>query len=306
MTEGRAVFALWGATALAGLTLTAAAALVAVTRVDFALPTLAELAAACRRWLLPHADPASLVVLATGGLGAAAMVAGLRSAGRQLAATRRFQARLPVIRRLPATPEVAVVASPTPDAFCAGLLRPRVYVSTAALAALSTPELAAVLAHERHHARRRDPLRLLIARSVGEGLFFLPVLRRLAERYAALAELGADEAARRATGGPKLLARALLIFDSHPRAAAVGISRQRVDCLLGARPRWELPVLLLAAGAVILAVLGAVAIGLAQFMEHAALPLPVVVAQACMAAMAILPPGLLAAAALAGRRRLGW
>ncbi len=302
MTKARAVFALWGTTAVAGTALALAALLVALTRIDLAVPSLGELAAACRRWLLPHADPASIVVLAIGGLGAAAIIASLRAAVRQLRTTRRFQRRLPVIGRVPGAPEVAVVDSASPEAFCAGLLRPRVYVSTAALTALSEHELAAVLAHERHHARRRDPLRLLVARIVGEGLFFLPVIRRLAARYAALAELDADDAARRTTGGPKALASALLVFDSHSSPAAVGISPQRVDCLLGARVRWELPVLLLAGAAVTLVFLAALAIRLAQATDHAALPLPVVLAQACMLAMALIPIAAGATGLLAARR----
>lgn len=213
-----------------------------------------------------------------GGFGAAAIVALLRAAVRQLRATRSFQRALPVIGRLPGVPDVAVVDSPTPEAFCAGLLRPRVYVSTTALRALSRPQLAAVLAHERHHAARRDPLRLLVARTVAEGMFFLPVLGRLTERYAALTELAADEAALQATGGPKALASALLAFDSHTIPAAVGISPQRVDSLLGARLRWELPGLMIAAAAVTLAGVAAVAIRLAQATDHASLPLPVVLA----------------------------
>lgn len=302
MARARAVFALWGAIALAGTVLTLGVLLVALTRVDFGAPTLGELAAACGRWLLPHADPASLAVLAIGGLGTAAIVASVRAAVRQLAATRLFQRRLRVIGRMAGAPDVALVDSPTPEAFCAGFLRPRVYVSTGALAALSEPELVAVLAHERHHARRRDPLRLLIARTAAEGLFFLPVLRRLAERYAALAELAADDAARHATGGPKALASALLVFDSHPSSAAVGISPQRIDYLLGAPVRWELPALLLAGSAVTLAALAALAIGLAHATDQAALSLPVVLAQACMVAMALMPVAAGAAGILAGRR----
>ena len=45
-----------------------------------------------------------------------------------------------------------------------GLVRPRVAVSTGLIEALDASELTAVLVHERHHLRRRDPLRLLIER----------------------------------------------------------------------------------------------------------------------------------------------
>src|SRR4051794_29773313 len=69
---------------------------------------------------------------------------------------------------------------PTPQAFCAGYVRQRVYISTGALALLSEPELAAVRAHDRHHAASRDPLRLACARVCSHALFFLPALRRAA------------------------------------------------------------------------------------------------------------------------------
>lgn len=302
MTKARVVLAIWGATATAGVALVTVALAAAVTRVDLAAPSLGELAAACRRWLLPHADPVSLVVLATAGLGAATIIVTWRSAARQLQATRTFERTLGASGRLPGLPDVGVVNRPTPEAFCIGLLRPRIYVSAPAVAALSRSELAAVIAHERHHARRRDPLRLLVARSIGDGLFWLPVLRHLADRYAVLAELAADDAARRASGGSRHLASALLAFDAHPSAAGVGISPQRVDHLMGARIGWELPTLLLAGGAATLAGLSAVAVRLVEATDHAALPLPVVVAQLCMVAMALVPVAAAVAGTFGARR----
>ena len=301
MAKARAVFALWGAVATAGVLVTLGALSVALTRIDFAAPSVAELAAACQRWLLPHVDVASLVVLAAAGLAAATVACVWRSAVRQLRATGRFERALRVERRLRAMPDVAIVHRVAPEAFCIGLARPRIYVSTAAVAALSESELAAVIAHERHHARRRDPLRLLIARSIGEGLFWLPVLRRLADRYAALAELAADDAARRATGGPRPLASALLAFDAHS-TAAVAISPQRVERLSGARVGWELPTLLLAGATATIAAGGAVTVRVLQATDHAALPLPVVMAQLCMVIMALLPVAAAATGALAVRR----
>lgn len=301
MTKARAVFALWSAVAAAGVAVTLGALAAGLTRIDFAAPSIAELAAACQRWLFPHLDVASLAVLAVAGLAAATLFSVWRSGARQLQATRRFERRLWVQRRLPGTADVSVVDGAAPEAFCIGLARPRIYVSSAAVATLSESELAAVIAHERHHARRRDPLRLLVARSIGEGLFWLPVLRRLADRYAALAELAADDAARWATGGPRPLASALLAFDAHP-TAAVGISPQRVDRLRGARVGWELPMLLLAGATATIAAGGAIIGRVLQATDHAALPLPVVIAQLCMVVMALLPIAATATGALAVRR----
>ena len=68
------------------------------------------------------------------------------------------------------------------QAFTAGLLRPRVYVTRELLEALTSDELKAVLLHENHHRANRDPLRALVILFLQDLLFFLPVgyvLRRL-------------------------------------------------------------------------------------------------------------------------------
>ena len=81
-----------------------------------------------------------------------------------------------------------------------GLLRPRVYVSTGALERLGEAELAAVVAHEAHHAARRDPLRILVARAIGDAYS----LGALPRREQALAELAADAAVVRSRGAAPL------------------------------------------------------------------------------------------------------
>jgi len=293
------------AVALLGVAATVAAGAVAVTRVDFAAPSFAELMAACQRWVFPHLTTTSVLVVALGSVSLAALALCLRSAARQVLASRRFESRLPLIGDLPGVPGGRVVADSAPHAFCLGWLRPRIYVSRGALDALDGAEREAVIAHELHHARRRDPLRLLLARSLGEGLFFLPVLRRLAERYAALAELAADEAAVKASRGPQPLASALLVFDTHPSPVVVGIAPERVDSLLGRRARFELPVLLLAGGLATIGVLVAVTVGMVRAAGHGTIELPVLAAQACMLAMAAVPVMLGATGVLSARRLLG-
>lgn len=89
-------------------------------------------------------------------------------------------------------------------AFCAGLLRPTVYVTTGAVAGLAPDELDAVLVHERSHARRWDPLRGLLRRAAADVLFFVPVTSWWAARRREHAELCADIAAIRQVGVPAL------------------------------------------------------------------------------------------------------
>jgi hypothetical protein len=301
--SARRVWVLQLAVAVFGAAATVAALLVALTRIDFRIPSLGELSAACQRYALPDLRPVSLLVLALGSLGLATVVLTVRAVVRQLHAGRRFERGLDVIGPVPGVAGAQLVEHDEPQAFCIGLLRPRTYLSQAALELLGDDERAAVMAHEAHHARQRDPLRLLVARALAEGLFFLPAVRRLPERYAALAELAADEAASAGPGRRRALASALLAFDEHPSPAAVGIAPERVEHLLGRRPRWELPTLLLVGAVATIGILTAVTLLTAEAAEHATVGLPALTAQACMLAMAIGPLAV-CAMALLGRRRL--
>ena len=286
MASARRVWALQLAIGLLGILAAATALLVAVTRIDFSLPSLSELAAACQQYALPGVRPASVLVLVLGSVGLAAVVLTAVAVVRQLRASRRFERTLRTVGRVRGA---FVFEAREPHAFCIGLLRPRVYVSRAVLDLLDDDELDAVLAHEAHHAQRRDPLRLLVARALGDGLFFLPLVRRLAERYAALAELAADEAAASGRGGRRALASAMLAFDAHPSPAAVGIAPERVDHLLGRTPTWELPAVLMLGAVATVAMLIAVTVRLAEVAGHGAVGLPALAAQACMLAMSLGP-----------------
>lgn len=167
-----------------------------------------------------------------------------RSLWRGVNAHRRLQARMPVVgRREIAGRSVLIVPGATPRAFCGGLLRPQIFVSEGAVASLGPAELAAVVAHEGHHADRRDPLRILIARAIGDTYH----LGALSRREQALAELSADaEAVRR--GGAAPLASALLAFSAD-------IAPERVDRLAGAKPSGEVSRWMLAGAAVVIAAL---------------------------------------------------
>jgi Zn-dependent protease with chaperone function len=132
---------------------------------------------------------------------------------------------------------------PTP-AFTVGWWRPRVYVARALGNLLQPEELAAVVAHEAAHVRRRDPLRLSLLRFLTCTLFWIPALRRLADDVADEAEIQADDAA--AAGRPLALASAILSLarwlegrrPARGLRAAVGFHRddlldRRVRRLLG-------------------------------------------------------------------------
>ncbi|HEX3318215.1 MAG TPA: M56 family metallopeptidase [Solirubrobacteraceae bacterium] len=252
----------------------------------------------------PSANVAAVLALGLAALGLFVLLRLTAAALTEAAGRRRF-ARA-VAARHPRPYRGAIVVDDTaPQAFCAGLLRPRVYLSTAAVRGLRPDELDAVLAHERHHRRRRDPLRIAMSRAVADALFFLRVLRRLSDRYSAVAELAADDAAVGSVrGGASTLASALLSFSaSAPPRGAVGIAPERVDHLLGRAPSLRLPSALLVGGAGTVLLLAAAAWRLGRVaVVHASLKLPLLSARPCVMVLA-LGCGGLGALALAYRRR---
>lgn len=304
MTKTRGIFGLQLAVGATGVGVTGLALFVAFGAVTLEAPAGRALLTACRSFALPQLSFGAVIALGLGSAALAVLGLAASSAVRQVLALRRFFATL---RRVGPSPHqgAALFADERPQAFCAGLLHPRVYVSTGAVEILAPEELDAVLAHEHHHAHHHDPLRLFLARMLSDSLFFLPVLRRLADRYAAVAELAADAAAvQRHRGDSRALAGALLAFDGRASSAVVGIAPERVDHLLGQRARWELPLALLAWSVVVVLALLVITLRVQGATAHAAMSLPLVAAQLCMAAMAVGPP-LAGASALLASGRLG-
>jgi len=195
-----------------------------------------------------HASsPAALVV----ALEALALLSMGVSLARQLARHRSFASRLPVLPGTVLGTPVLLIATRRPQAFTVGFLRPRIVISDGLIDRLDDDELRCVLAHERHHARRRDPLRRALVQAVCDGFWFIPPLRRTAHAHAAVSELAADAVAMRSTG-PRSLASALLAFEEH----GAGAGPERVRHLLGdLRPASA--VSLMVAAAVLLALVGA-------------------------------------------------
>ena len=299
--RARAVFALHAALGVVAAGVLLFALATAASGLSFDVPPATALAQACASFVLPDLGVTSVASLALGSLAAAVFCLGARSAVRQVLGSRRIVRALP--RRGMGPSGAVLFAHARPQAFCAGLLRPRVYISTGAVATLNADELRAVLAHEAHHARVRDPQRVFVVRVVSDALFFLPAARKLAERYADLAEMAADSAAVR-NGGAQPLASALLTFEAAD-PAVVGIAPERVDHLLGERPAWQLPVALLAWSLTVLTVVAAIAVRLETAAHHGpAFNVPLFAAQACMLLMAAAPVVCGGLGILGGRRAL--
>ncbi|MBV9604417.1 MAG: M56 family metallopeptidase [Solirubrobacterales bacterium] len=247
----------------------------------------------------PAANLGAVIVVALALLGLA--VTGMIAAGaaRELAADRRLRRRLDAHRVhgcLPGAHRGArVIEDARPRAFCAGLIRPHVYVSSGALALLDDNALGAVLAHELAHARRRDPLRLACGRVLARALFYVPGLGELHRHQQALSELSADEHAVAAAPANRAgLARAMLSFSEHSRPDdPTGIDPERVDHLLGDPPSWRFPVLLWGLGLGVLGLLGGVGVLAGRVAAGSAtLAVPFLSRQPCVVMLAVVPAAL--------------
>lgn len=263
----------------------------------------------------PAANAAAIGTLALALLGAAVAVAAILAAVRELRAARRLHACLRAAPRPQAgqagsatatapAADAIVLEGSKPQAFCSGLLRPRLYITTGALERLDEAAVAAVLEHERHHARRRDPLRLASGRILSTALFFLPWLRTLTERERALAELSADDSA--IVGCDRsALARAMLALEE-----SGGIDPDRVDRLLGDDdpPAWRFPTALFLAALLVIALLAGIAVLASRVASGTAtLALPLLSRQPCVIVLALVPAGVgFLGLRAAGRMRAAW
>jgi hypothetical protein len=249
----------------------------------------------------PSANADAIVIVALAGLGAVVLCTAVLAAIGELRASRRFERWLATRTvRDGATGDVLLIEDDEPQAFCAGLRHPRVYISTGAVELLDERALAAVLAHELHHARRRDPLRLATGRVFSRAMFFVPGLRAIVRRAESLAELSADERASAAAPGNRAaLARAILAFDG-----SGGVDPERVDHLTEHRGEWRFPAaLFLAALAALALITGLAVLGGRLANGSTTLALPVLSQQPCIVVLAAIPTALALVALRFGRSR---
>lgn len=121
----------------------------------------------------------------------------------------RGQRLVAAARRAGADPDRVVVTTGSCMPHVRGLLRPRIVVPAALVRCLEFEELAAVLAHEDAHVRRRDGLRRLAYAPVLLILWFFPLTWLVLRRLHGMAEMACDEAVLRRGFEQRTYARAL-------------------------------------------------------------------------------------------------
>ncbi|SCL27338.1 Peptidase family M48 [Micromonospora nigra] len=131
------------------------------------------------------------------GIGVVLLTTTVRSIHGTVRVQRRHRDLLALVaRRDPTVPGALVLDHPSAAAYCLPGVKPRVVVSAGALSLLDRAELAAVLAHERAHARERHDLVLLPFTALCRALPWFRWVRQAHERVALLVEMRADDKAR--------------------------------------------------------------------------------------------------------------
>ncbi len=77
--------------------------------------------------------------------------------------------------------------------FCYGVISPRICISSALVSSLSIDELKAVLLHEYTHLQNKDPLKILLLKSITSMFFFIPILKDIQNYFMLAKEIDADQ-----------------------------------------------------------------------------------------------------------------
>ncbi|MGQ9732497.1 MAG: M56 family metallopeptidase [Candidatus Zipacnadales bacterium] len=173
-------------------------------------------------WIVKQPDAAYLITF-VGLVGGVALVAGVLRPVFSAVLGWRYTS---ILRRSSvAVPELGVWLTPLarPWSTCAGFLHTRVYITKGAVELFDSDELAAVIAHEEAHARRRDNLRLLVGQALLGPTIIMPTAHWALRRMRAAIERAADQEVIRTQASEAVLAsalvkagRKLLDFDATP------------------------------------------------------------------------------------------
>lgn len=83
---------------------------------------------------------------------------------------------------------------------CFGLFSPKICLNLKFASSLSKEELRAVLLHEAHHSKSKDPLKILVAQILQASLLFFPIFKDLKNYYLLSQEVAADKEVLKQTG----------------------------------------------------------------------------------------------------------
>jgi len=171
---------------------------------------------------------------------------GIVQSTRRFCATRQFLKSLPISIR---TPKYLVFSSPTPQAFTAGFLRPRIYFSSALTKLSSLSELNAILYHETSHQQHFDPIKDFFVGFLFSVLPPFPLKSWIFSQYWATVEINCDTFSRSNMSTSLPLVSALIKIQEFHRlqpafVSAFSAHSQRVRVLIGQKTHRLGPVFL--------------------------------------------------------------
>jgi Zn-dependent protease with chaperone function len=213
-------------------------------------------------WRAQYASPAGAAAGVAGGMLTVTILGRLAwFYGSAMNAARRRRSvhddALALIGRPGPTPDVAIIDSDQPAAYCVPGRR-RIVLTTGALNRLDDRQLDAVLAHERAHLSERHHLMVTLAAALKHALPPVRFFTLAAQQVSDLVEAAADDAATRRASRLTLAAALLAMATADAPAWALGAggsaATERINRLIDPPARRSI-----VQRAVIFAALGAVA-----------------------------------------------
>jgi beta-lactamase regulating signal transducer with metallopeptidase domain len=176
---------------------------------------------------LAAGDAVQLGLLIFVGLGAVAVTSSatriVRILVRMRSQTHGHASAVRLVGRRLKGVDAVVIDAPEPAAYCIAGRPHAVVITSAALATLTKPQLAAILAHERAHLDGRHPEIVAVARSLAATFPGLRLMTEGAHHISRLLEMRADDAAARQHGPQPILDGILALTGATPvPAGAMG------------------------------------------------------------------------------------
>lgn len=110
-----------------------------------------------------------------------------------------------LLQKIGINDQTHLVLNDKPFAFCFGIRKPKIYVSTATVSMMTEAELEAILIHEKYHLDNKDTLIMLLA-TVSQWLFpFFPLISDLLYNYRIEREIKADQETIHKLGDSQIL-----------------------------------------------------------------------------------------------------
>ncbi len=103
------------------------------------------------------------------------------------------QTTLTIIKKYNLENKIVVYKSEQPSAFCIGILRPKIFISSGMIQLLNKTEMEAVILHEVYHLKHKNNLMVFVFNTFSYILFIFPFIKDLKRQYEIHEETEADK-----------------------------------------------------------------------------------------------------------------